>query len=351
LAIQNQRVSVDLFNWKRHHAQQQQDAENLLAEHSHLPGAVEPAEIDLPASVHSWILQLGLLNGVPFNYLVPDERLLPSESIRFFQVDPVWVECLLDGAFGVSRVLSSDMEHDQALKEAGKIPARAHQHERLSGFLLRSSVVSGYPHLLVDGYVLAHDEGGTTFHKITADSPLPNELVNIFKTKALFLPANPLLHNTKSNKWKISDPGSKQLLYEVSLEGNQMAIKLPLLRMDRLSSSLLLCIFGGTLERMDIHQKPEALHFGFDPASGNNPGAPAYEKTIRDKEGERISKPAVAVAWRGDKMKRIVDINELQKGMGKSVPFGDDEWSAAQFAMEMLEGVQRVQFLIPASAG
>ena len=48
--------------------------------------------------VVSWLTRLHLLYAVPFAYLVPDIRMLPAESIRFFQVDNGWVEALLDGA-------------------------------------------------------------------------------------------------------------------------------------------------------------------------------------------------------------------------------------------------------------
>ena len=53
----------------------------------------------------------------PFHYLVPDERILPAESIRLFQVDPIWIECLVDGAFSIGRVSQSDQKHDQLHKE------------------------------------------------------------------------------------------------------------------------------------------------------------------------------------------------------------------------------------------
>ena len=38
----------------------------------------------LPDSVVDWLARLRLLCNVPFAYLVPDHRLLPTESIRFF---------------------------------------------------------------------------------------------------------------------------------------------------------------------------------------------------------------------------------------------------------------------------
>jgi hypothetical protein len=62
----------------------------------------------LPDAVSAWFESLRKLEGVPFDYLVPDERMLPLESIRFFRVDNKWVGCLLDGAFSIGRVAGSD---------------------------------------------------------------------------------------------------------------------------------------------------------------------------------------------------------------------------------------------------
>jgi hypothetical protein len=41
-----------------------------------IPGFADP--------LNNWLARLKLLYGVPFNYLVPDEGMLPPESIRFF---------------------------------------------------------------------------------------------------------------------------------------------------------------------------------------------------------------------------------------------------------------------------
>ena len=43
-----------------------------------------------PAMVSEWLARLRLLKGVPFPHLVPDEAMLPPESVRFFQLDFNW---------------------------------------------------------------------------------------------------------------------------------------------------------------------------------------------------------------------------------------------------------------------
>ena len=57
----------------------------------------------LPAEVATWFGQLASLAGVPFNYLVPDERMLPPESLRLVYLDDNWLDALIDGAFSVGR--------------------------------------------------------------------------------------------------------------------------------------------------------------------------------------------------------------------------------------------------------
>jgi len=146
LTLQNKRVAVDLFNWKRAHAheEQLQTAEIFMA---HLPYEKPKTDLELPETVTAWFNDLALLHGVPFSYLVPDERMLPLESIRFFWVDRQWIECLLDGAFSVGRTATIDHQRDQNHSKS----IVQNPHEIATGLLLRSEVVSGWPGLLVDG--------------------------------------------------------------------------------------------------------------------------------------------------------------------------------------------------------
>ncbi|MYS80935.1 hypothetical protein GTZ85_12100, partial [Streptomyces sp. SID5474] len=64
-------------------------AANLLADP---PAALRTALADLlaleGAPIVAWLDRLRLLHGVPFADLVPDERMLPAESLRLFHVDP-----------------------------------------------------------------------------------------------------------------------------------------------------------------------------------------------------------------------------------------------------------------------
>jgi hypothetical protein len=151
LALQSKSFSVNLYRWKRSHARKEKAAKLKAAEIqlTHLPFHGPTADLELPETVSSWFENLILLEGVPFHYLVPDERMLPAESICFFQMDPIWMECLVDGAFSVGRVLKSDHKQDRSHKENHLDDVLP---ERASGFLLRSEAVAGWPGLQVDGY-------------------------------------------------------------------------------------------------------------------------------------------------------------------------------------------------------
>lgn len=132
------------------------------------PGGIRDDILDvrpIPAEAMNWLGRLTLLHGVPFQYLVPDEKMLPEESLRFFYVDPLWMEALLGGALSIGRteeipVLVNKVMAGEYTKglilEARKNrprqqePATPPEGEfKFSGFLLRSELVSGWRGLSV----------------------------------------------------------------------------------------------------------------------------------------------------------------------------------------------------------
>jgi hypothetical protein len=266
LALQSKQFSVGLYNWKRANAQRLKQAEQVLL-HPHLPSSSTTDAGEMPTSLTSWLYDLSLLKGVPFNYLVPDESMLPRESVRFFRLDSLWVECILDGAFCVGRVATSDHEQDQTVDVA----AVADAHEEVTGFLLRSDAVSGWPGLLVDA---ADAAGG----------------------------------------------------------------KLECLRMDRLSSNVLLCLFAGEVARAALHLKPEDLHFGIDTPDHDYP---RFHKKLRDNWGQETATVIPAMPWR-QQSARTLDISALAAQIKSASK--ESTFTSAQFALEMVEGVDMVIF-------
>ena len=288
MALNSKHFSVGLYQWKRAHSQSLRKLEQQEL-HPHLPPkSGTPGLVPLPKVLEGWFGGTSLLQHVPFNYLVPSSEMLPNESIRFFTLDPLWIASLIDGAFSIGRVTATDYADDQKRKaHITTIPQKA-----VSGFLLRSSVVAGWPALQVDGL------------------------------------------NT----------GKK---------------KLPLLRMERLSPNVLLCLFEGDAAEFDIHQKQETIHFGFGGQS------PTYTKTLRNADGieyEHKQKPkngatrlpqikAVPLKLDAENKNSVVDVTKLYGQIRTEIQnFPDklgfkESYSVAQFALEMIEGVPQVRFL------
>lgn len=242
LALRSNQLSTSLYQWKRAHTQATHSAEAGLL---HPAWAPADTTADLPPDVVAWFDQLRLLYGVPLRYLVPDEHMLPPESIRFVQLDQVWADCLLDGAFSLGRLTGrlKPVDQDQRSALTDAVPA----HATVSGFLLRSSVVSGWPGLLVDGF----------------------------------------------------DTGP---------DGAPRGVKT--LRQDRLSPDVLLCLFAGDIVRVQIHLRPETLHFGTAELSGD---------------------------WRTGT--GVVDLDQLVRVLSTGPSF-----TSADFAVRTVEGVPRVTF-------
>ncbi|MFF8784523.1 hypothetical protein [Streptomyces sp. NPDC015125] len=92
--------------------------------------------------VRAWLKTLALLHPVPFDHLVPNEALLPAESLRFFYVDRAWQTALIDGAISVGIATSLDADLTALLHDAlDDVPAR------MSGFLVRSQLAASWPAL------------------------------------------------------------------------------------------------------------------------------------------------------------------------------------------------------------
>ena len=193
------------------------------------PAAIQSSleAVLLPEDISKWLGRLRLLKGVPFNYLVPDERMLPPESIRFFYLDLNWIDSLLDGAFSIGRNLTRTEQAfthnlDSAVTpkvnqharagaasvraEALGLPAPIVSLQLVSGFLLRSTVVSTYRGIGANVYPLGE----------TPDDPKIT-LLDILR----FEPLGP-------------------------------------------NSDTLICLVDGDAYRVDIHEAPEHLHYGID---------------------------------------------------------------------------------------
>jgi hypothetical protein len=210
-------------------------------------------EAEMPPYMESFLAHLRLLVGVPFEYLIPDPRMLPDESIRFFYLDRSWTDRLVDGAIAVGKIGTREQAHHQAhhpavtqqldLTERG---VRNLQRGKsfpdvntdlsgpqppagiITGFLLRSGAVAGWPTMDVRAY--------------STDIPEPLE------------PAS-------------ADAQAKQLRT---------------LRLERLSPAILLALFDGIPQLVFLEEPHHGVQFGV------HAGRTAFEIDLRDATGHQI---------------------------------------------------------------
>jgi len=300
LTLRNSRVANELFQWKRLLAQQSNRVDQAKAAPnlpSHQLVTLLVPDMQMPDSVNNWFDDLRNLKGLPFNYLVPDETMLPIESLRFFWVDPCWVGSLLDGAFSIGRVTRNDYQADI---ESGKVLQALWGHP-VTGVLIRSAAVSGWPDLLMDGLNAVFSD----------DQPHPDA-------------------------------------------------RLPLLRLEHLSAEVMICLFNGEALTIDIYQKPETLHFGLDSPDQTHTG---YYKKLRNTAGVEAGLEVYPIPWRGgDAASKIIDmksfgemINNKLAGRATAQATNPSQpvsaFTSAQFALEMIEGVQKVRFSFGSPSG
>lgn len=287
MTLQNSDVATALYNWKRYRAAAAEP--DLL---SYLPYVKAHSKPPLPANVVQWFRDLALFKGVPFNYLCPVESMLPTESLRMFLIDPFWRECLLDGAFSVGQVTGTDKALDQ--EERQELWECLEDVTPLSGFLLRSTVVEGWPHMQVAGY------------------------------------------NT-------TPPSSTD-------EDGPFAEPIATLRKESLGNDILLCLFDDVLETLDLHEVPEVIHFGVGYAGdgAENDGRPTWYKAYRDVNTavEQTEMGYVNVEDYWTESTRTLQIGSLAQALAdlgsqtEDCP-GNPWW----VAFEMIEGVERVRIL------
>jgi hypothetical protein len=284
------------------------------------PQQVAPAEpeAEMPPYMESFLAHLRLLVGVPFEYLIPDPRLLPDESIRFFYLDRSWADRLVDGAIAVGKVGTREQAHHQAhsapvgqqldLSERivrslqrgrgafADLKAANDQKQQtadvVTGFLLRSAAVSGWPHIDVRAYSV----------------DIPEKL-------------NP------------SDP-------------HVSAVQLTTLRLELLSPSVMLALFQGIPQLVYLEEPHHNIQFGVNLGPRG-----AFEIDLRTAGGEQVRDGAnnpipIPVPVRAGH-RRVIHVSALrralhqQKATHAAMP---EQNGSAAFATEVLQVPWRQRF-------
>ena len=260
----------------------------------------------LPDNLKNWLAQLTLLYGVPIEYMVPDIRLLPIESIRFFYLDRNWLDRLVDGAMSVGVLSSSEAvfnltffkniydQIDQAqvtLRSSlrGVSPAGSGEAGGpITGLIFRSQVVADFPGMEIN-----------------------------------------------------------------ATQGGKM---LQILRMDTLSSNTLLCLFAGVPDKVEFIQPGEGLHCGLFPNDPPQEGSdfhiflrglgagryPAGEQ-IEDEHGTKL-KGYGAFRSGDDQPGGVVNVGDLVDNITDTLPPGalkDEKLTSGGFAIQMTKTAQK----------
>lgn len=133
-----------------------------------MPGVADAMSNSLAAHIAGiamWLKNLSLLHPLPFSYMVPNPAMLPVESLRFFYLDPNWTEAMIAGAMSIAIQNSKDV----ALYKAMLPSFTASTGGEMSGMLIRSQLVSGWPTLVISATL-----GGAPMNIVRNDCPATN---------------------------------------------------------------------------------------------------------------------------------------------------------------------------------
>ena len=146
LALEDKTFALDVYKYKRRQAIKEKRELATAEVGAFAIGKKDYAENDasldteMKDKIQNWLDQYQTLKNIPFQYLIPQEQLLPAESIRFMRFDPDWLKCLQYGALS----LGGDLSSASAIVP-NVVPNRW-------AFMLRSKVVTESPKLRIEGY-------------------------------------------------------------------------------------------------------------------------------------------------------------------------------------------------------
>lgn len=266
----------------------------LQASKMELVPIAEPTAVDqIPPELKDWLVHLRLLHDVPFAYFVADTQLLPEESIRWFYLDRRWTDALVQGALSVGTVNTDDRlqltdRYDQirdALDTAERNYRRQDGEPELSGgagpvsgFILRSRAVSGWPAIHVHAFKEEPTEGDGFDYP--DDHPM----------------------------------------------------RMRLLRLERLAPAVLLCLFDGIPKEVHIQEPRQGVQFGVD-MTGTGTSA---KLSVRKPSAPDQTLGEVTVRFRPN-ASGVIDIQRLNADLARLGGVGtDNALDSAEFALQMI---------------
>ena len=249
-----------------------------------------------PAELRNWLVSLRLLNGVPFANLVADSELLPQESIRWFYMDRRWTDALVQGALSVGTVNSDDRiqldaqynairaeldTEERNVRRRTLAPRLAGQTGPITGFLLRSAAVSGWPGMHVRAFDVDPEEGDEA-------------------------------------RFEEDDPR-----------------RIRLLRLERLAPAVLLCLFDGVPKVVHLEEPRQGVQFGFKHEDNGNQRS-ATLTPRRKSDFSYLDVEDIDVPFRVGSS-GVVDIRRLSAALAEHDETGaGDGLDSAEYALQLI---------------
>ena len=209
-------------------------------------------------SLTEWLAKLFLLKGVPFQYLVPNARMLQQETIKFFQLDQNWLTAVIDGAYSIGRTSSKD---DPSLSE-----------------WLETEL---YQYLTPAIHKAANK---MRWHQLHPKKALDDNYANdaLATGKDIILTGFLLRSQVLTDFSNMQVVGYDRDNVPTSTTAGQA---LPIVRLDHLADGLLIGIFVGQLYRLDLREPSENLHYGIDNLKSANAKVSTFSKELRNASG------------------------------------------------------------------
>jgi hypothetical protein len=280
------------------------------------------AEAEMPPYMESFLAHLRLLVGVPFDYLIADSRLLPDESIRFFYLDRSWCDRLIDGAISVGKMGTREQAHHQA--HAPGVQQQLDVSEHIVRVLQRGLQDFPTAKLAADG------------------SPQPADLVTGF-----------LLRSAAVSGWPHMDVRAFSGDVPAGIEPSKVneAVMLPLLRLERLSPSVLIALFRGVPKLVWCEEPHHGVQFGVE-----EDGRGRLIIPVRDASGHLVLNPDVTKTQIPLPLRtggrRVIAVSQLRRDIIKKdqdlsaqgMPHLPAQTGAAGFAISVLNPPWRQRF-------
>lgn len=223
---------------------------------------------DDPEDIRMYAAKLRLLHFVPLSYIIADESMLPSESIRFFCLDKNWINALVDGALSMGRATVKDCKCDKIrLKAIMSASSRRLHFPRIEKMHPRH-VDSALNVFMINGKIRG---------SLSAEKFIDREFtVNDAVTDGLvtgFIMRSELVRRAK----------------DLNIAAYSGKTRIPPLRLDDLSDDIIIGLYDGKITSLKISEPQTGLTFGLNKnenrlipkdISETNFGTPLDDKSI-----------------------------------------------------------------------